>query len=322
MSPLKTLPPFHTVYVERALLDHRPTRTVIARLPRARVVEVDAYQDVFLRPRQDVVLQKAAPALILARREALLYPLSPLCEAYGAERPHYASTLWGCPYDCGFCFLKGMFGSGHVVAFMNLEDCFAEAEAKGADAVFASFEGDALALSALLPHAAAFVRFAAEHGNVKVELRTRSARIAPLLEGPPLPNLIPAFSLLPESLSSWERGAPSLAARLRAARALQCHGYPVRLCLEPLLGSPAEELALVDAIRRALDPKLILDVNLAPFRMAREQFRRLEPLLPESLPVRESGGVVRLPFGHLAALRAALGRFLPEAKIYIEEERI
>jgi spore photoproduct lyase len=322
MSPLRLLPAFHTVYVEQSLLAHPPTRAVLARLPRARVVEVESYRDVFLRPRQDVALEKAAPALMLARREEFLYPLSPLCEAYGAKQPHYASALWGCPYDCGFCFLKGMFGSGHVVAFMNLEDCFTEAETKGPDAISASFEGDALALSALLPHAAAWVRFAAEHPGVSVELRTRSARVGPLLERPPLPNLIPAFSLLPESLSSWERGAPSLAARLRAARALQRHGYRVRLCLEPLLGSLGDELALVEAIRQNLDPAHILDVNLAPFRMAREQFRRLEPLLPEVLPVAESAGVVRLPFEHLAALREALSRFLPEAIIYIEEERI
>lgn len=37
--------------------------------------------------------------------------------------------MMNCIFDCEYCYLKGMYPSGNLVVFVNLEDIFAELEA-------------------------------------------------------------------------------------------------------------------------------------------------------------------------------------------------
>lgn len=36
--------------------------------------------------------------------------------------------MMNCIFDCEYCYLKGMYPSGNLVVFVNLEDIFAELE--------------------------------------------------------------------------------------------------------------------------------------------------------------------------------------------------
>ena len=40
----------------------------------------------------------------------------------GGEENCYFSHMLNCVYDCGYCFLQGMFRSAHQVLFVNYED--------------------------------------------------------------------------------------------------------------------------------------------------------------------------------------------------------
>ena len=65
---------FSHIYVESEAMDHARTQAIIARFPRTQVVEIDDYQNVFGRGRQDFWTQKASPKLILAiKKNQFLY---------------------------------------------------------------------------------------------------------------------------------------------------------------------------------------------------------------------------------------------------------
>ena len=38
----------------------------------------------------------------------------------------YTSCMMNCVFDCEYCYLKGMYPSGNVVLFVNLDDIFDE----------------------------------------------------------------------------------------------------------------------------------------------------------------------------------------------------
>lgn len=42
------------------------------------------------------------------------------------EHFYYTSCMMNCVFDCEYCYLKGMYPSGNVVLFVNLDDIFDE----------------------------------------------------------------------------------------------------------------------------------------------------------------------------------------------------
>ena len=113
--------------MERAAAEHPVTERILARFPHAAVILIEHYKDVFCRRGQDYVLQHGAQNLILAKkRGTLLYEGAPVCQSFGNDNFYYTSCVMNCVYDCEYCYLKGMYPSGNLVIFVNLEDIFAE----------------------------------------------------------------------------------------------------------------------------------------------------------------------------------------------------
>ena len=50
------------------------------------------------------------------------YEGAPVCQDFGNTNFYYCSTMMNCIYDCSYCYLKGMYPSGHMVLFVNIED--------------------------------------------------------------------------------------------------------------------------------------------------------------------------------------------------------
>ena len=115
--------PFSHVYVERGIQNHKRTKKILRKFPEAKLVMIDHYKDVFCRRGQIYGKQHQAPALILASKQGnLIYEGAAVCQSFGNEYFYYTSCIMNCIYDCEYCYLKGMYPSGNLVVFINIED--------------------------------------------------------------------------------------------------------------------------------------------------------------------------------------------------------
>ncbi len=123
-------PFFSTVYAERNVWNEE-WENKLSKTP----IFINHYKDIFNRSHQDFAAQKKAPSLILAKKTGtLIYKGAPVCQNFGNEHFYYTSCMMNCIYHCDYCYLQGMYPSGHVVVFVNLEDYFKELEALKSDA--------------------------------------------------------------------------------------------------------------------------------------------------------------------------------------------
>ena len=139
-----------------------------------------------------------------------------------------------CMFDCSYCYLKGMYLSGHMVIFVNLEDYFTKLEemlAKSEIYLCVSYDADLLAMDSLTGYASAWADFAKKHGNLKIEIRTKSARMEMWEQCEPASNVIYAFTVAPEEIiAASEKKTPSAKARIACAAEGVKRGFAVRLC--------------------------------------------------------------------------------------------
>jgi len=293
-----------TIYVEEEAASHPRVRGLLARHPRALVVPVSGYGEVFNRGHQSFRLQKRKPSLVLAKKRGSLVLKAPY--GIGGDRNFYFSHVLNCLYDCRYCFLQGMYRSAHYVVFVNYED-FQDAilgtaeESPGGEACFFSgYDGDSLALESITGFADAFLPFFARNQRLVLELRTKSVAIRPLLARDAFPNCVVAFSFTPEAFSkSLEHGVPPNEQRIAAAAKLAERGWRIGLRFDPLLYAPDYEhlyQELFEEVFRAIPPETIHSVGFGAFRLPRDYFTRVARLYPEerlfALPLEERSGMI------------------------------
>ena len=148
---------FTHIYVEERASGYPLAKEIISKLPDASIVPIKHYKDVFDRKRQNVALQKDHGALIIAVRDGnRVFEGAPVCQSFGYQYFYYASSMMNCPFDCEYCYLKGMYPSSYMVVFVNLEDYIQDLEdMSGRRPMYlcASFDTDLLAMNGLTRHA-------------------------------------------------------------------------------------------------------------------------------------------------------------------------
>ena len=299
------MPPFHSIYIERAVAGHPRTRRILASFPGAERICVENYREIFDRHRQNYPLQQASRALILAQNTGeLIHKGSPVCQSFDNRYFYYCSSVMNCPYDCNYCWLKGMYESGNLVIFVNLEDTFHEVEAllrQHPVYLCVSYDTDLLALEPLTGYAGLWSEFAASHENLTIEIRTKG--VARLPELVPSERTILAFTLSPEEISRrFERQAPGLEMRTADIREAMEKNFPVRLCFDPVIVFPGWKksmLSLMKELDRTIDWQKIRDVSIGTFRISADYIRRMRTRYPDSVllqyPYVCSDGYYHLP---------------------------
>ncbi len=278
---------FEAVYAEERAFDWPLTRQVLSRLDGCPVIVIRHYKDVFNRSNQDPRWQKRHPSLILAVKDGpLLYPGPRLCQDFGAEAFFYANLAIGCPFDCAYCYLQGMYPSAHVLAFVNTPDfiqAMAQAAADKPCAVALSHDTDLMALRQVIPYPE-LLSDGLSGLPLQAEIRTKSADRRFFLQNDPTPELVFAFSLAPERVVRLlEPGTPPLGARLEAVRTAQSRGFAVRLCFDPVFADydEADYAAFYRRVFGLVDPSCVRDAGFGFFRMPESFYRRAARLRPE-----------------------------------------
>ncbi len=281
---------FSHVYVEEGAADHPETRRILAVLKDPPVIPIAHYKDVFCRTHQDFRAQKESRGLILAvKRPPFLYPGSPMCDSFGHRCFLYSSNAMNCVYDCEYCYLQGMYPSANLVLFVNTEDVFRETDRELAEHpvyLCISYDSDLLAMEHLAGLCRRWIEFARERPDLTVEIRTKSAAFGAIADLPPARNVILAWSLSPRGIAArYEHRAPPPSARIRAMKAARDRGWPVRLCVDPVLRTKdwrEQYTELIREVRAAFGAEMLPELSVGVFRVPERSLKVMRKIRPDS----------------------------------------
>lgn len=268
--------PFSHIYVEKEAEGYELTDRILKKFSDSNIIGIRHYKDVFNRAGQDFILQKQAKSLILAVNHGeLIYPGAKVCQSFGNDFFYYTSSIMNCIYDCEYCYLQGMYPSGSIVIFVNIEDYFSRAEEilkEHPMYLCISYDTDLLAMEEITGITAGWCNFTLSHPDLKIEIRTKSAYDVSMLAIPPCDRIIFAWTISPDEItSSFEHNTPLPAIRINAARTAVNNGYTVRLCFDPMIYVPDyREIygRLYKNVFDVLNARDILDVSLGLFRIS------------------------------------------------------
>lgn len=323
-----------TIYIERAVIDHPRTTSILQRFPKATCVDIERYGEVFNRSSQNFRLQKRRPALILAAKHDRFVLDTPEGYGVGGRHNYYFSHMLNCLYDCRYCFLQGMYRSAHYLLFVNYEDyehAIDETLSQvNGDACwfFSGYDCDSLALEPVTGFAERFLPFFAQRPNAWIELRTKSTQTRRLLAMEAFPNAVVAFSFTPDRISqALEQKVPSVEKRLQSMKELLTAGWTLGLRFDPLVYHDDYRdtyQQLFSHVFSVLDAKAIHSVTLGSFRMPKSFFKKIVQMYPEELlyagPMDDHTDVVsyRKALNDEMAdfCRQELAKFVPQSILY------
>ena len=327
---------FSHIYLEEGAEKYPLSERLLARFSKAERVRVDTYKHFFARPRQNFVLQKRRPKLILAvKKGGFLYPGSDRAQAFGYQNFYYNSLILNCLYNCDYCYLQGIYTSANIVVFVNLEDYFAATrralsqrpDPRSPLYLAISYDTDLLAFESVVPYTREWIEFSRGEGDLLIEARTKSANYARIADLAPHGRTILAWTVSPSEVArKYEKTAPSLRKRLAAAARAAEDGWKVRLCFDPVLlieGWRGIYKRCVEETFARIDPSKVHDLSVGGFRMNREQFKRIRKFREDSdilyYPYIRRGDTVAYPAaetdGMIDWMADLLRNYLPAGKI-------
>jgi len=225
------------LYVEKQILYHKITKNILQNFPNAQILPIDHYKNIFDFP---LIWKTQKTYIIASVRNAIL----PAPVWYGhAGKGYFLKNSLNCIYDCQYCYLKGAFKNDIPVFFVNYEDMKTQInqtlkkhDINETVRFYSSDYSDNLATNQFTQFCEYFIPFFDTLPNVKMEIRTKSINIAPLLQLTPSKNTEIAFSLNPaEIIQKYELRTPKLDMRLSAINTLLDAGWQVGIRFIPLL---------------------------------------------------------------------------------------
>ena len=197
--------------------------------------------------------------------------------------------MMNCIYDCEYCFLKGMYPSGNLVIFVNIEDFLNEIENRlkqHSIYLCVSYDTDMLALEPITQYAKILSEFTEKHPSLCIEIRTKGTYSQDWKHVCVNERVILAFTLSPEYvISHYEHGTPPLIKRIAMIQEAMKIGYPVRLCFDPIIvfhGYEKEYLEMVRLVKESIDLKKVKDISIGSFRISKNYLKDMRKQYPDS----------------------------------------
>ena len=274
---------FSHIYIEKEAKQYIESQKILKRFPNSKLIEIDSYKEIFSKNNQNFALQKTSPKLILAvKKENYIYEGAKVCESFGNENFFYSSSVLNCVYDCEYCYLQGVYSSGNIVIFVNLDDMFKEIENILKDKsmyICISYDTDLMALEEITGFVKRWYDFVKKHSNLKIELRTKSSSIKVLKNLEPISNFIVAWTISPKNFAEkFEKKAVSFEKRVESAKTLIDLGWTVRICFDPMIKIDnfyQIYSEMIDETFKKISGDKILDVSIGTFRISKEYMKRM-----------------------------------------------
>ncbi len=328
--------PFSHIYIENGAEDYPVTTRIIDSFPRAEIIYINNYKDVFNRRNQSFAAQKLSQKLILAKKKSdYIYDGSQFVQEGDEVDYFYTALMLNCIYDCSYCYLQGMFSSANLVQFVNLDDYFSSVtnfvskrENNQKPVLLSiSHDCDLLAFEKVSGVCREWIRFLEDRPEFEIEIRTKSANFSAIQDLPPNDRVLLAWTLSPSGAEkSYEKGVPSTRRRFENALMAASHGWSVRLCFDPVIpmkGWREGYSDLLSEIFFKFPMGQLRDVTVGTFRMNGSYFRRMSQARPtEELVYHDfdhNNGVVSHAFQERLEINdfmtQQLLNYLPENKI-------
>jgi len=284
---------FETVFVENQIFDHPRTQRIISQLSDASIKRIRKVEDYFGRVKKPYLQKRSNLNLYLGRKEGQLVKEAPNAYGFSASPHYYFIYNYNCIFECEYCYLQGYFDSPDLVFFVNHEEIADEMsricveDHPNQEVWFHAGEfSDSLALSGLTQEWPVYWKVFENHPQAKLELRTKSVNIRPIIDLPVLPNVVPTFSLSPEKQSKTiDRKTPPTRARLNAIRKLIKRGYSVGIHFDPIVLTDdvlAGYRELIFQMREVLSPEKLHYLSLGVVRFTKDVYRQMKLNYPES----------------------------------------
>ena len=306
---------FQHIYVEEAILQSPDVERILRKFPKAKVIPIRHYKDVFNRKKQGRLDQSRSRKLILAKKEGQrLYDGAVVCQDFSESHFCYTSLLMNCPFHCAYCYLQGMYPSSNLVMFLNLEDYFSDCKKwiaeKGSLYLCISYDSDLLAMEGVYPYVEEFARFLNQENALRIEVRTKAGGEGLWRKMQRLPlssdarkRMIFAFTLSPEQIiEEAEEGTARLSSRIFAIQKALEEGYLVRLCFDPMIYHPRWKELYSDLLQEVFEKipmEQIHDCSLGSFRISESYLKAMGKALPHSphtqFPYENTGGYYHYP---------------------------
>ena len=331
---------FQHIYVEEAILQSPDVERVLRKFPKAKVIPIKHYKDVFNRKKQGRLAQSRSRKLILAKKEGQrLYDGAVVCQDFSESHFCYTSLLMNCPFHCSYCYLQGMYPSSNLVMFLNLEDYFSDCKKwiaeKGSLYLCISYDSDLLAMEGVYPYVEEFARFLNQENALRIEVRTKAGGAGLWQKMQKLPlslegrkRMIFAFTLSPEEIiEEAEEGTARLSSRIFAIQKALEEGYLVRLCFDPMIYHPRWKELYSDLLQEVFEKipmEQIHDCSVGSFRISESYLKAMGKALPHSphtqFPYENTGGYYHYPKALMEEMEgflySRLQEKLPKEKIF------
>ena len=275
---------FSHIYVEKKIVDNKNTLEILSKFKDSKIIEIDNYKEVFSSNNQDFHLQKLGQNLILASNKPnMIYEGAVVCEDFENDNFYYTSSIINCVYDCEYCYLQGVYSSGNIVIFVDIEKVFEEVEELYNKLktlyLCVSYDTDLLAIENICGFSEKWYHFIEDKKYLKIELRTKSGNIDKFLNLKPLDNFIIAFTLSPENITlKNEKYTASFKNRVKAIKELQEKGWKVRICIDPLIYSDNFEKnysQMIEYLFNEIDKEKVIDISIGVFRISKEYLKKM-----------------------------------------------
>lgn len=241
------------------------------------IVRIDSYKDIFNRSHQNFDLQKKSQALILSHnRGQFIYEGARVCQSFGNSYFYYCSVVMNCIFDCKYCYLAGMYPSGDLVVFPDFDDVLKEIDEilkEHPMYLCVSYDTDLLAIENMFGFVSKFIDACKTRKDLTIEVRTKSGNPGLFKNFEALDNVIFAWTLSPEKVTSIEDKTAPLEKRLEAMKACHEKGFKVRVCFDPMIYYKdwKEDYGnLVEQVFSLIDP---FDVSIGVFRISTEYLK-------------------------------------------------
>ena len=255
-------------------------------MPNAQQILIHHYKDVFNNRNINYNLQKKSTNIILAlKKEKYLYEGSHHIQDQGQKHFYYSPIMLNCAYDCKYCFLQGMYPSGNIVIFVNIEDFFVDVEEKTSllpedEKLFLSisYDTDLLALEKMTGITNRWIQYSQTNNKLNIEVRTKSANISSITNANK--NVLFTWTLSPQVvIEQYEMKTPSLIKRLEALNKALDRGYRVGIVIDPLINIDDFEniySSFMKDLKINIDLKKIEVWIIGTFRISTTQLKEMK----------------------------------------------
>lgn len=279
------------VFIEKDILDSLRTQKILKKL---RSVPKEIISD--RRTVIDVIHQGQDPVgegkrfLFLARQKGRFVKPCPCAPGHIGCGYVTINLDVNCPLDCSYCILQLYLSSPLLIIHVNQDSLWTELDSflrarEGRGVRIGTGElGDSLALDHLTGSARLLTEYFRGKEAAMLELKTKTSNIRDLLSVRPAENTVVSWSLNSAKIAKEEeRGAPSLAERLEAAKRIASHGFPVGFHFDPLILYPGWEGGYAEAVHgmlAAVPPSRIRWISLGCLRFPSP----LKPIIKNRFP--------------------------------------